>query len=136
VHARYIKKNACLQLLLVETVLHQIADADDPPQFALLDDRKVPDPSRRHCRKDGIYAIRGTTTQDGRRHQFFDIKAEYCVTVSGHRVDEVPLGKYADRFHPPILDDQGADAMLGQSADRQFDAVRGADLYDVMPLRP
>jgi hypothetical protein len=47
-----------------------------------------------------------------------DLKDEYGGTVSGHGVDEIPLGEYADRFHPQILHDQGADAMFSQPADR------------------
>jgi hypothetical protein len=117
-HARYIEENTRLQLLLVEPVLHQIADTHDAPQPAVLDDRKVTDPSRRHGCEDSVDAVRGATTEDRCRHQFLDIKAEYGVTLPGHRVDEVPLGEDADRFHPPILDDQGADAVLGELADR------------------
>jgi hypothetical protein len=44
--------------------------------------------------------------------------------------------EYADRFHPPILHDQGADAMLGQLADRNFDAVRGVYPLNAMALGP
>ena len=117
-HARYIEKNTRLQLLLIETVLHQIADTHDTPQLVVLDNRKVTDSSCRHCCKHGIDAIGRTTTQDGARHQLLDVKVEYCGTVSGDRVDEVSLREYPDRFHPPILDDQGADAVLGELADR------------------
>jgi hypothetical protein len=47
-----------------------------------------------------------------------DLKAEYGGAVSGHGVDEVSLREYADRFHPQILNHQGADAMLSQLSDR------------------
>src|SRR6266481_6482262 len=135
-HARDIAKNACFQLPLVEAVLHQITDTHDALQLAVLDDRQVTDPRYRHCRKHGIHAIGGTTTEDGRRHQLLHLKAEYGGAVSGHRVDEVPLREYADRFHPPILHDQGADAMLSQLADRKLDAVRGAYPHNVTALGP
>jgi hypothetical protein len=65
-----------------------------------------------------------------------DLKAEYGGAVSRDRIDEVPLRKYAYRFHPPILDDQGADTMLSQLADRKFDAVRGVYPLNVMALGP
>jgi hypothetical protein len=65
-----------------------------------------------------------------------DLKAEYGGAVSGHRVDEVPLREDADRFHPPVLHDQGADAMLSQLADREFDAIRGVYPLNVMALGP
>jgi hypothetical protein len=65
-----------------------------------------------------------------------DLKAEYRGAVSGGRVDEVPLREDADRFHPSILHDQGADAMLSELADRSFDAVRGVYPHHVMALGP
>jgi hypothetical protein len=65
-----------------------------------------------------------------------DIKADYRGAVSGHRVDEVTLREYTDRFHSPILYHQSADAMLGQLADRKFDAVCGVYPHNVMALRP
>jgi hypothetical protein len=64
------------------------------------------------------------------------LKLEYGGAVSGHRVDEVPLREYADRFHPAILNHQGADAMLSQLADRKLDAVRGAYPHNVTALGP
>jgi hypothetical protein len=106
-------------------MFHQIADAHDTLQFIVLDNRKVTDPRYRHSRKHGIHAIGEATTEEGRRHQLADLKTEYGGAVSCHGVDEVPLREYADRFHPQILHHQGADAMLSQLADRQFDAVRG-----------
>ena len=54
--------------------------------------------------------------------------------VSGHSVDEVPLREYADRFHPPILYYQGANAMLRQLPDRKFDAVRRVYPHNGMAL--
>ena len=78
----------------------------------------------------------GRQVEDGRRHQLSDLKAERGGTVTGYRLDEVPLGEDADRFHPPILDDQRADAMLGQLADRKFDGIGGVYPLDVMTLGP
>jgi hypothetical protein len=40
-HAGNLQQHAGFQLLLVEPVLHQVADADDTLQFAAIDDRKV-----------------------------------------------------------------------------------------------
>jgi hypothetical protein len=65
-----------------------------------------------------------------------NLKAEYGGTLSGDGVDEVSLREYADRFHPPILHHQGADAMLGQFADRELEAVRCVYAFDVMALGP
>jgi hypothetical protein len=94
----------------------------------------VTDPRYRHSRKHGIHAIGGATTENGCRHQLLDVKAKYCGAVARHRVDEVPLREYADRFHPSILDDQGADAMLSQLADRNFDAVRSVYPHNITAL--
>jgi len=44
--------------------------------------------------------------------------------------------EYADRFHPQILHHQGADAMLSQFADSNFDAVRRVYPHNVMALGP
>jgi hypothetical protein len=135
-HAGYIEKHTCLQFLLVETMFDQIADANDAPQLVVFDNRQMTDPSRRHCRKHGIGAIRGAAAQDGRRHQFLDFKAEYRGAIPGDRVDKVSLREDADRFHPAILDDQGADAMFSQLADRKFDTVRKVDPYNIMTFGP
>src|SRR6516164_1399780 len=135
-HAREIEKNTCFQLLCVEAVLYQIADTYDALQLIVLDNWQVTDPRYRHSRKHGIYAIGGAATEDRRRHQLLDIKAEYCGAVSGDRIDEVPLREDADWFHPSILYDQGADAMLRQLADRSFDAVRRVYPHHVMALGP
>ena len=78
----------------------------------------------------------GRQVEDGRRHQLSDLKAERGGTVTGYRLDEVPLGEDADWFHPPILHDQGTDAVLGQLADRKFDAVRRVNPLNVMALGP
>jgi hypothetical protein len=61
-----------------------------------------------------------------------DFQAEHRGTVPSRSVDEVPLREYADRFHPPIFDHQGANAMLGQPAHRKLDAVGGVYLHNVM----
>src|SRR5208283_474836 len=135
-HARDVAENARLQFLLVEAVLHQIADADDALHLAVLDNREVTDARRRHCRKHGIDAIGGATGEDGCRHQLLDLEAEHGGAVSGYRLDEVPLREYADRFHPPVLHDQGTDAMLSQLADRKFDAIGGVYPLNVMALSP
>src|SRR5580704_12741547 len=135
-HARDIAKNARFQLLFVEAVLHQIADADDALQLVTLDYREVTDARRRHRRKHGIDAIGGAAGEDGRRHQLLDLKAEHGGTVTGYRLDEVPLREDADRFHPPVLHDQRADAMLSQLADGEFNAIGGVYPLDVMALGP
>jgi hypothetical protein len=130
------RKNACFQLLRVEAVLHQITDTYDALQLVLLDHRQVTDPRYCHSRKHGIHAIGGATTEDRRRHQLLNIKAEHRGAFSSNRVDEVALREYADRFHPPIFHHQGADAMLSQIANRKFNAVRGVYLHNVMALGP
>src|ERR1700747_2825751 len=135
-HARDIAKNARFQLLFVEAVLHQVTDADDALQFVALDYREVTDARRRHRRQDGIDAIGGAAGEDRRRHQLLDLKAEHGGAVTGYRLDEVPLREDADRLHPPILHDQGADAVLSQLADRKLDAIRGVYRLDVMALGP
>ena len=88
-HAGEIEKNTRFQLLRVQAVLHQITDTHDALQLVVLDHRQVTDPRYRHSRKHGIDAIGGATTEDRRRHQALDIKADYRGAVSGHRVDEV-----------------------------------------------
>src|SRR5262245_25552622 len=122
VPARDVEKNTGFQLLLVEAVLHEVTDAHDALQLVVLDHRQMADPRDRHCRKHGIHAIGGATGEHRRRHQLLHLKPEYGGAVPGHRIDEVALRKYAHRFHPAILDYQGADAMLGQLADRELDA--------------
>jgi hypothetical protein len=134
VHAGDIEKNARFQLLLVKAVLHEVTDTNDALQLIVLYNRQVTNSCDRHCRERGIHAIGGATGADGRRHQLLDRKAQHGAAASGNRVDEIPLREYADRLHPPILYDQGADAMLGQLADRKFDAVRKADPHYVMAL--
>src|SRR6266850_8060568 len=136
VDARDVQKNTRLQLLLVEAVLHEITDTHDALQLVVLDNRQVTDTRYRHCPKHGIHAIGGATGTHGRRHQLLDLKAQCGGAVSGHGVDEVPLREYADRFHPPILYYQGANAMLRQLPDRKFDAVRRVYPHNGMALGP
>jgi len=111
------EKNACLQLLLVETVLHEIADTDDA--FRSLS----PITGRLRIRPAVIVASTASTRSGERQLRMGvdiifghrrDIEAEHCGTVSGRRVDEVSLRKYLDRFHPPILDYQGAGAIKAE----------------------
>src|SRR6516162_6053153 len=136
VHARDIEKNTRFQLLLVKAVLHQITYTHDALQLVVLDNRQVTDPRYRHCPKHGIHAIGGAAGEHGRRHQLLHLKSEYGGAISSHGVDEGPLRKYADRFHPAILYYQSADAMLRQLADREFDDVRGVYPHNVMALGP
>src|SRR5580693_1741463 len=135
-HARDIAKNARFQLLFVKAVLYQIADADDALQLVTLDYREVTDARRRHRRKHGIDAIGGAAGEDGRRHQLLDLKAEHGGTVTGYRLDEVPLREDADRLHPPILHHEGADAVLSQLAHRKLHAIGGVYPLNVMALGP
>ena|SRR6516164_449137 len=79
---------------------------------------------------------RAVHLSDKERHQLLHLKSEYGGAISSHGVDEVPLRKYADRFHPAILYYQSADAMLRQLADREFDDVRGVYPHNVMALGP
>src|ERR1700757_3094876 len=90
-HARNVAKNARLQLLFVEAVLDEIADADDALQLVVLDDRQMPDPRRRHYREHSVDAIGGPTSEDRVRHQLLDLKAEYGGALPGDRIDEVAL---------------------------------------------
>src|SRR5262249_2014923 len=117
-------------------MLDQIADTDDALQLIAVDHRQVTDPRNRHCRKYGVNAIGGVAGAYRPRHQLLNLNPKHGSTVSGHRVDEVPLREDADGLHPPVLHYQCADAMLGQLADRKLDTVRGMDLLNVMSLGP
>jgi hypothetical protein len=64
-HPRNFEENRGLQLLLVEPVADEIADADDPDNFAVIDNRKVTDFASRHRGEGGIDPLVRVAGDDG-----------------------------------------------------------------------
>src|ERR1700735_1135430 len=131
VHARNLKENVRLQFLLIEAVLHQIADADDAFESVAVDHRQVADAGPRHRRPRGVHTIRRVAAYDRRGHQFADLVFERRRALAGDRSDKIALREDADRLHPAFFDNQGADAPLHQLVHRAFDAVGRVYPHDV-----
>jgi hypothetical protein len=57
--------------------------------------------------------------------------AERRRALASDRSDKIALRENADRLHPPVFDNQGADALLHQLVHREFDAVGRVYPHDV-----
>ena len=96
-------------------VLHQIADTDNSFELVIVDHGKVADLSPRHRRESGIDAIGRTATDNRRGHQLLYIEAECVRTVTGDRIDEIPLRKDTNELHPRF-DNERTDTVFGRTA--------------------
>src|SRR5271165_1929217 len=82
-------------------------------------------PTGTHRGVEPVKQISPPPIADSNDSQSLRTDTEHRGTVSSHSVDEVPLREYANRFHPPVFNYQGANAMLCKPANRKFDAIGG-----------
>ena len=124
-HAGDIQQHVGLKFFLVEPVLHQVADADDPAELFPIDQREHGEFSL-----SVIVANTASIRSDERQLMIgalikvADPKFKRRGAIRSHRVDEVTLGKHAGQVHPLVFHHDGADPIFRQTVHSIAHAVR------------
>src|SRR5438270_1750823 len=84
-----IAKHVRLQLDLCEAVLHRVADADDPAELAVLDNRQMADAAVGHSAHDALDAVLSRANEDLMRHQVGGLELQEPDTVLDEPIDNI-----------------------------------------------
>ncbi len=80
----------------IESVLHQISDADDAHKPSILDDGQVADAAFGHHAEAVDHRVIRCAGSGLRRHQLADLALGEAIFVFSHRVSDVSLGDDSD----------------------------------------
>src|SRR5258708_747695 len=124
-----------LELDLVQTLLHHVADADDSQKRAILDDGQVPDALVGHHLADLDQRVAGRAHPDLAAHQLLSRKRQHTGRMFRDAPDDVAFGNDAD--HAPVLfqNRYGTDPVLTQhvgDSSNRFQRAHGDDAVAFM----
>src|SRR5208282_211035 len=121
-----------LGLDLFETLLHDVADANDSMKCSIVNDWQMPDTLQRHHLHDIDELVLGRAGLNVTGHQLVGRKCQHRVRMLRHPADDVALGDDPNELTFLVYHRCGSDPVLGEHLNDRRDGLLRRDGHDII----